>query len=106
MMGDFSDKKIAAVAEALTRWTLKPTGSEGYRTAEVTLGGVDTGGLNSTTMEARQCPGSISSAKWSTSPAGSAATISMGLGQRLGRGPGGLVRAQKRPPREPASQRR
>jgi predicted flavoprotein YhiN len=41
------------VAEALTRWTLKPTGSEGYRTAEVTLGGVDTDGLSSTTMESR-----------------------------------------------------
>ena len=57
MMGDISDKKIAGVAESLTRWTLKPTGSEGYRTAEVTLGGVDTSGLNSTTMEARSVPG-------------------------------------------------
>ena len=57
MMGDISDKKIATIAETLTRWTLKPTGSEGYRTAEVTLGGVDTSGLNSTTMEARTVPG-------------------------------------------------
>ena len=57
MIGDFSDKKIVMVAEALTRWTLKPTGSEGYRTAEVTLGGVDTDGLSSTTMEARDVPG-------------------------------------------------
>ena len=57
MMGDISDKKIAAIAESLTRWTLKPTGSEGYRTAEVTLGGVDTAGLNSATMEARAVPG-------------------------------------------------
>ena len=57
MIGDASDKKLAAVAESLTRWTLKPTGSEGYRTAEVTLGGVDTAGLNSTTMEARNVPG-------------------------------------------------
>jgi predicted Rossmann fold flavoprotein len=57
MIGDFSDKKIETVAAALTRWTLKPTGSEGYRTAEVTLGGVDTAGLNSTTMEARNVPG-------------------------------------------------
>jgi predicted Rossmann fold flavoprotein len=57
MMGDISDKKIAAIAESLTRWTLKPTGSEGYRTAEVTLGGIDTSGLNSTTMEARTVPG-------------------------------------------------
>jgi predicted Rossmann fold flavoprotein len=57
MMGDISDKKIAGIAESLTRWTLKPTGSEGYRTAEVTLGGVDTSGLNSATMEARTVPG-------------------------------------------------
>jgi predicted Rossmann fold flavoprotein len=57
MIGDFSDKKVLAVTEALSRWTLKPTGSEGYRTAEVTLGGVDTNGLSSTTMEARSVPG-------------------------------------------------
>ncbi|MEO8759233.1 MAG: NAD(P)/FAD-dependent oxidoreductase [Devosia sp.] len=57
MIGDFSDKKIATAADALTHWTLKPTGSEGYRTAEVTLGGVDTTGLNSTTLEARTVPG-------------------------------------------------
>src|SRR6185503_8015366 len=57
MIGDASDKKLAAVADALSHWTLKPTGSEGYRTAEVTLGGVDTAGLNSTTMEARTVPG-------------------------------------------------
>jgi predicted Rossmann fold flavoprotein len=57
IIGDASDKKIAAIAETLMRWTMKPTGSEGYRTAEVTLGGVDTAGLNSTTMEARSVPG-------------------------------------------------
>ena len=57
MAGDFSDKKIARAAEALRSWSLKPTGSEGYRTAEVTLGGIDTGGLNSATMEARGVPG-------------------------------------------------
>ena len=84
MIGDFSDKKIAAAEAALTQWTLKPTGSEGYRTAEVTLGGVDTAGLNSATMEARTCRGFISSAKSSTSPAGSAATISSGPGPPAG----------------------
>ncbi len=57
MLGDFSDKKIAVVVDALNNWTTKPTGSEGYRTAEVTLGGVDTRDLDSTTMEARQVPG-------------------------------------------------
>jgi predicted Rossmann fold flavoprotein len=57
MIGDASDKKLAAAADVLTRWTLKPTGSEGYRTAEVTLGGVDTAGLDSATMSARAVPG-------------------------------------------------
>ncbi len=57
MIGDVSDKRIAAVAAALTAWSLKPTGSEGYRTAEVTLGGVATAGLDSATMEARTVPG-------------------------------------------------
>ncbi|MBN9401603.1 MAG: NAD(P)/FAD-dependent oxidoreductase [Burkholderiales bacterium] len=57
MLGDFSDRKIALVADTLHRWTQKPTGSEGYRTAEVTLGGVDTASLNSTTMAARDVPG-------------------------------------------------
>ncbi len=38
-------------------WIVKPVGSEGYRTAEVTLGGVDTKDLSSQTMEARACPG-------------------------------------------------
>jgi predicted Rossmann fold flavoprotein len=57
MIGDFSDAKIARAADALQRWTIKPTGSEGYRTAEVTLGGVDTRDLDSTTMAARSVPG-------------------------------------------------
>jgi predicted Rossmann fold flavoprotein len=57
MIGDFSDKKIEAATRTLTAWTIEPTGSEGYRTAEVTLGGVDTKCLNSTTMEARDVPG-------------------------------------------------
>ncbi len=57
IIGDASDKAIAAASAAVTAWTLKPTGSEGYRTAEVTLGGVDTAGLNSTTMAARHVPG-------------------------------------------------
>ena len=57
MLGDISDKKIATAVEAIRRWTTNPTGSEGYRTAEVTLGGVDTRDLDSTTMEARAVPG-------------------------------------------------
>ena len=42
---------------ALRDWRLKPTGSEGYRTAEVTLGGVDTAGLSSKTMMSKTVPG-------------------------------------------------
>jgi predicted Rossmann fold flavoprotein len=57
MMGDVSDKAFGKVEDALRRWTIKPTGSEGYRTAEVTLGGIDTAGLDSTTMQARNVPG-------------------------------------------------
>jgi predicted Rossmann fold flavoprotein len=57
MIGDFSDKKLTAAAEAVNRWTLKPVGSEGYRTAEVTLGGVDTQGLDAKTLMARTVPG-------------------------------------------------
>lgn len=57
MMGDMSDKTFAKVDDALRRWTIKPTGSEGYRTAEVTLGGIDTDGLDSNTLQARTVPG-------------------------------------------------
>ena len=57
MVGDFSDKKLALVEARLKGWTLKPVGSEGYRTAEVTLGGVDTRDLDAKTMEARSVPG-------------------------------------------------
>lgn len=57
MIGDFSDRKLAAVEALLKGWTLKPVGSEGYRTAEVTLGGVDTRDLDAKTMAARNVPG-------------------------------------------------
>lgn len=56
-IADMSDKKLLALAEALKNWTLYPIGSEGYRTAEVTLGGVDTAELNSRTMQATAIPG-------------------------------------------------
>ena len=55
--GDLSDKAIGRLATAVNAWTIKPVGSEGYRTAEVTLGGVDTGGLESKTMQAKAVPG-------------------------------------------------
>jgi predicted Rossmann fold flavoprotein len=56
-IGDASDKKLAAIASTIQGWDVMPIGSEGYRTAEVTLGGVDTSGLNSRTMEARAVEG-------------------------------------------------
>ena len=56
-LADWSDAKLNAAAEALHRWEVAPTGSEGYRTAEVTLGGVDTAALNSRTMEVKSVPG-------------------------------------------------
>ncbi|MBT9473376.1 MAG: NAD(P)/FAD-dependent oxidoreductase [Pseudomonadota bacterium] len=56
-VGDLSDKLIARIDEAVNAWTVKPVGSEGYRTAEVTLGGVDTDELDSKTMAAKSTPG-------------------------------------------------
>ncbi len=53
-INEAGDKALAALAERLARWELTPTGTEGYRKAEVTLGGVDTTALSSQTMESRQ----------------------------------------------------
>jgi predicted flavoprotein YhiN len=51
---EVSDKALAALAERLSRWELTPTGTEGYKKAEVTAGGVDTRVLSSQTLESRQ----------------------------------------------------
>ena len=56
-VGDLSDAKIDALVADLRNWSLRPSGTEGYRTAEVTLGGVDTDGLSSKTMEAKTVSG-------------------------------------------------
>ncbi|MGR3615365.1 MAG: NAD(P)/FAD-dependent oxidoreductase [Paracoccaceae bacterium] len=56
-LADQSDAKLEEFCTALANWRLTPSGSEGYRTAEVTLGGIDTDGLSSTTMEAKTIPG-------------------------------------------------
>lgn len=56
-LADQSDTKLKALADRLTDWELVPTGSEGYRTAEVTLGGVDTDGLSSQSMMSKTVPG-------------------------------------------------
>ncbi|MCA0905278.1 NAD(P)/FAD-dependent oxidoreductase [Ruegeria marisrubri] len=56
-LADQSDTKLAELTSALSAWQLVPSGTEGYRTAEVTLGGIDTDDLSSKTMEARDVPG-------------------------------------------------
>ena len=56
-LADQSDKVLRRTAEQLNRWQLTPVGTEGYRTAEVTLGGVDTRDLSSKTMESSKVPG-------------------------------------------------
>ena len=53
-VAECSDKAIARLAGRLSRWELVPTGTEGYKKAEVTLGGVDTRDLSSQTMESKQ----------------------------------------------------
>jgi predicted Rossmann fold flavoprotein len=54
---DYRSPELDDVARRLENWRLEPAGTEGYATAEVTVGGVDTGGLSSKTMEARTAPG-------------------------------------------------
>ena len=56
-INELSDKALARLAEQLARWQLTPTGTEGYKKAEVTLGGVDTAALSQQTMQAQQQPG-------------------------------------------------
>jgi predicted Rossmann fold flavoprotein len=56
-LADFSDKLLSNVAVAVKAWRVRPNGTEGCRTAEVTLGGVDTTELSSKTFEAKSVPG-------------------------------------------------
>ena len=56
-LADFSDKALQAAVTAVRDWRITPAGTEGYRTAEVTLGGVDTAGLSSRTFESSSVPG-------------------------------------------------
>ena len=56
-MVEMSDKALAALANGLHDWEVRPSGTVGYQKAEVTLGGVDTDALSSKTMEARDVPG-------------------------------------------------
>jgi len=56
-INEAADKALARLAEQFTRWQLTPTGTEGYKKAEVTLGGVDTRALSQQTMESKAQPG-------------------------------------------------
>lgn len=56
-LAELSGRKIEQLAEHIKRWRVCPAGSEGYRTAEVTLGGIDTDDLDSRTMSAKSVPG-------------------------------------------------
>jgi hypothetical protein len=53
-LAEVPDRDLQRLAETLTRWQLTPSGSEGYRKAEVTVGGVDTRALNSQSMQSLQ----------------------------------------------------
>ncbi|WP_415901105.1 NAD(P)/FAD-dependent oxidoreductase [Neptuniibacter sp. QD48_11] len=57
IMGNQSNKDLDAINSAYREWKIKPSGTEGYRTAEVTLGGIDTNEINQKTMEAKKAPG-------------------------------------------------
>lgn len=56
-LAEMSDKSLWRLAEQINAWQLTPNGSEGMRTAEVTVGGVDTKELSSKTMEVKSVPG-------------------------------------------------
>lgn len=56
-LADLTNVRIADMAQTLQSWRVVPQGTEGYRTAEVTLGGIDTDGLDSKTMMSRSVPG-------------------------------------------------
>lgn len=56
-MRQYNKAELTKLASILKSWPIVPSGTEGYRTAEVTLGGVDTTQLSSTTMESKHMPG-------------------------------------------------
>jgi len=56
-ISELSNKLLKQLADSINTWIINPTGSEGYRTAEVTLGGVDTNDLSSKTMMSKKNPG-------------------------------------------------
>ena len=56
-MRSLSSTELTGFAQSLKRWVVRPEGTEGYRTAEVTVGGLSTDELSSRTMEAKNVPG-------------------------------------------------
>ena len=56
-LADMPDAKLKKLGDAINRWAIVPTGSEGYRKAEVTLGGIDTRELSQQTMESSKVAG-------------------------------------------------
>jgi hypothetical protein len=56
-LADAPDRALKALAQSLKRWTLVPDGTEGFRKAEVTRGGVATDELSQATMESKRAPG-------------------------------------------------
>ena len=56
-LADANNMQLADVVTRIQKWQIKPVGTEGYRTAEVTIGGVDTNALSSRTFEAQKVPG-------------------------------------------------
>ena len=56
-LGNASDKSLRAAQERLSRWQFRPSGTEGFAKAEVTVGGISTAELSSKTMEAKRLPG-------------------------------------------------
>ena len=56
-LADLDRKAMDRLIAAVSGWRIKPVGSEGYRTAEVTLGGIDTAALSSSDMEVKAVPG-------------------------------------------------
>lgn len=56
-LADFSNKTLQKISDFIHQWTIKPNGSEGYRTAEVTRGGVNTNEIDARTFESKKCKG-------------------------------------------------
>jgi len=56
-IADLPNKLLNDLSKKINNWNVKPTGTEGYRTAEVTIGGVDTNNLSSKTMMAKNVDG-------------------------------------------------